>query len=153
MKHLFLGSMLAIAAIGLTAEIEAAERGTPGEAKAMLSRAITHYKAVCRDKALADFTAKKAPFVDRDIYVVCLGPDHKVIAHGAFPQLVGSSSDALKDADGKPLGQALWDAAQGKSDGEVRYRWLNPLTGKTEPKVSFAQRVDSDVCVVGAYNP
>ena len=145
--------------IGLTAVaiswgggLVASDRGTPAEAKALLAKAVAHYQDVGRQQALADFTGKKAPFVDRDLYVVCLGPDRTIVAHGAFPQFVGSSADALKDAEGKPLGRALWDAASAKGDGSVRYRWLNPVSGKTEPKVSFVQKAGDDACVVGAYN-
>jgi hypothetical protein len=58
----------------------------------------------------------------------------------------------LKDADGKALGKALGDASA-KSEGSVRYRWLNPVSAKVEPKISFAQNVGDDVCVVGAYDP
>jgi hypothetical protein len=28
---------------------------------------------------------------------------------------------------------------------------MNPLTGKTEPKISFVQKAGSDICAVGAY--
>jgi cytochrome c len=130
----------------------ASDRGTPAEAKALLAKAVAHYREVGRKQALADFTGKKAPFADRDLYVVCLGPDRTIVAHGGFPQFVGSSADALKDAQGKPLGRALWDAAAGKGDGSVRYLALNPLSGKAEPKVSFVQKAGDDACVVGAYN-
>ena len=128
-----------------------AERGTPSEAQAMLGKAIAHYKAVGRQQALADFNKKAAPFVDRDLYVVCLAPDHTILANGGFPSLVGSSADALKDADGKALGKSLWDAAA-KGEGTVRYRWTSPLSGKTEPKVSYVQKAGDDICVVGAYS-
>jgi len=49
----------------------AADRGTPSEAKAMLEKAVAHYKDVGRKQAVADFNAKKSPFSDRDLYVVC----------------------------------------------------------------------------------
>src|SRR5262245_43169077 len=104
----------------------AADRGTPAEAKVMLQKAVAHYKAVGRKQALADFTAKKAPFGDRDLYVVCIGSDHTIIANGGFPQYVGMSADALKDADGKSVGQQGWDVASTKGEGAVRYRWINP---------------------------
>lgn len=129
----------------------AGDRGTPAEAKAVLAKAVEHYGAVGRKQALADFNVKKAPFGDRDLYVVCIAPDHTIVANGGFPSFVGSSADVLKDADGKPLGKALLDAASG--EGSVKYRWLNPLSRKTEPKVSFVQKAGDDVCLVGAYNP
>jgi cytochrome c len=63
----------------------AADRGTPAEAKAMLQKAVAHYKQVGRKQALADFNAKKPPFGDRDLYVACIGPDHTIVANGGFP--------------------------------------------------------------------
>jgi len=138
-----------IGAIGL----QAADRGTPAEAKAMLQKAVEHYKSVGRKQALADFNAKKAPFGDRDLYVVCLGGDHKIIANGGFPQYVGASADLLKDAEGKSVGKAGWDIATAKGEGSVSYQWLNPVTHKMEPKITFFQKAGEDVCGVGAYNP
>ena len=137
-------------ACGLSSIATAAERGSPEEARAMLEKAIVHYKQAGRHQALSDFNKKTPPFGDRDLYVACLAADHTLVANGGFPQLVGSSTDQMKDADGKPLGASLWGAAA-KGEGSVRYRWLNPLTGKTEPKISFVQKAGDDICVVGAY--
>jgi cytochrome c len=130
-----------------------AERGTPAEAKAMLAKAVEHYKAAGRKQAAADFTARKAPFFDRDLYVFCIGPDHMTLANGGFPERVGTSVDDIKDASGKALGKALLDAVAGKNEGSVEYLWTNPVTQKTEPKISFVQKIGSDVCGVGAYKP
>jgi len=128
-------------------------RGTPAEAKAMLQQAIDHYNSVGRKQALADFTAKKSPFADRDLYVACIGPDHVETANGGYPSLVGTSADAQKDADGKPLGKTIWDAASSQGEGSVEYRWYSPVSGKIERKIFFVQKVGDDACGVGAYNP
>jgi cytochrome c len=135
------------------AALFAADRGTPAEAKTMLQKAVAHYQSVGRKQALADFNAKKAPFGDRDLYVVCIGADHTIIANGGFPQYVGVSADALKDANGKSIGRAGWDAASSKGEAEVRYQWMNPVTHKMEPKITFFAKAGDDVCGVGAYNP
>lgn len=145
--------LAAVIAITASVLVWATERGTPAEAKAMLQKAIAHYKEVGRKQALADFTAKKPPFGDRDLYVVCIGPDHTVIANGGFPEYVGVSADALKDANGKSIGKAGWDVAASKGEGSVTYQWINPVTHKTEPKITFFQKAGNDVCGVGAYNP
>jgi len=65
----------------------------------MLAKAVAHYKAVGRKQALADFTGKKAPFGDRDLYVFCMGPDRRMSANGGYPSFVGLSADVLKDAN------------------------------------------------------
>jgi cytochrome c len=129
------------------------ERGTIDEAREMLQKAVEHYNSVGRDKALADFTGRVAPFFDRDLYVVCMGSDHIETANGGFPEYVGSSSDALTDRDGNPLGKTVWDAASITAVNSVDYYWINPVSGKTEPKTLFFQKVGPDVCGVGVYNP
>ena len=131
----------------------AGERGTPEEAKTMLKKAVAHYKAVGRKQALADFNAKKAPFGDRDLYVFCIGPDRIEVANGGFPSYVGMSADQIKDAKGNPVGKSILDTAHSNGEGSVEYLWLNPVSHKTESKISFVEKVGDDVCGVGAYNP
>lgn len=128
------------------------ERGTPAEAKALLAQAVEHYNSVGRKQALADFTERKAPFYDRDLYVFCISTDGRTTANGGFPQYVGTSVDALKDADGKPLGRRILESAN-NGEGSVEYRWINPANHQMERKVAFAKKVGEDICGVGAYNP
>jgi cytochrome c len=56
------------------------------------------------------------------------------------------------DAEGKSVGQQGWEVATSKGEGAVRYRWINPVTRKLEPKITFFAKAGSDVCGVGAYN-
>ena len=128
-------------------------RGTPAEAKAMMLKAIDHYNAVGRTKALDDFTKMRSPFGDRDLYVFCLGSNHKITANGGFAQFVGMSVDAMKDATGKSLGKAIWDAAQPSGEGSIEFMWINPVSQNTEHKTAFFKKVGEDVCGVGAYSP
>ena len=131
----------------------AADRGTPSEAKAMLAKAVAHYTAVGRKQALADFNSKKPPFYDRDLYVVCFDAKHIILANGGFPQYVGASADLLKDAQGNSIGQQGWEVARKNGQGSVQYDWINPMTHKAEPKITFFAKAGDDVCGVGAYNP
>jgi len=142
------------AALALTGPaVYGATRGTPAEAKAMLQKATDHYKAVGRQQALADFTAGKAPFRDRDLYVVCIAADHTIAANGGFPRYVGTSADALRDAKGTPLGKALWDAATRNPEGSIAYPMINPTTGTMESKTTFYAKIADDLlCGVGAYS-
>ena len=143
----------AFALLFAVAGTRAADRGTPPEAKAMLQKAVAHYQAVGRKQALADFTAGKAPFRDRDLYVVCVTVDHTIAANGAFPEYVGTSADALRDAQRNPLGQALWDAASSNAEGSIRYAMVNPMTSRIETKTTFYSKMADDLlCGVGAYN-
>jgi signal transduction histidine kinase len=131
----------------------AAERGTPAEARAMLEKAVAHYNEVGRRQALADFNTRKPPFYDRDLYVVCFDSKRTILANGGFPQYVGVSADMLRDAHGNSVGRQGWDVAQKNGKGDVQYDWINPLTHRTEPKITYFARAGEDVCGVGAYNP
>jgi hypothetical protein len=142
---------LATAGLLFAIGVPAGDRGTPMEAKAMLEKAVEHYKAVGRKQALADFNARRAPFSDRDLYVFCIGPDRFMVANGAYPSWVGQPVDVLKDANGKALGKSLIDAAASPGIGVLQYPHVNPVSHKPEMKVSFVQRVGEDVCGVGAY--
>src|SRR5262249_38699018 len=124
----------------------ATDRATPGEAKAMLDKAVAYYKASGRQKALADFNANQPPFVDRDLYVFCIAPDRTLVANGGFRQYVGQSADLLKDLTGKSIGKAGWDIAASKGEGELHYQWFNPVTMLIEPKVSYFAKAGQDVC-------
>jgi hypothetical protein len=119
----------------------------------MLQLAVDHYNTVGRDQALADFTAEVPPFVDRDLYVVCIDSNHIEQANGGFPQYVGTSADQLTDVNGTPLGQAFWNAVATADDGEVNYQWINPVSGKMENKTLFFHKLTDDLfCGVGIYN-
>jgi len=131
------------------------ERGTPADAQAMLQLALEHFNQVGRDQAYADFNAGQPPFKDRDLYVACIAQDHTEPVNGGFPQYIGSSADLVIAENGKPVGQAVWDAVAVSENGigEVSYQWVNPVSGTTERKTLFAQKFGDDVCGVGAYNP
>jgi hypothetical protein len=108
---------------------------------------------VGRKQALSDFTAGKAPFRDRDLYVFCVAGDHTIAANGGFPTYVGTSADVLVDVKGHALGKALWDAAAKNPEGSIEYAMINPATGKMESKTTFYTRVADDLlCGVGAYS-
>jgi hypothetical protein len=128
------------------------DRGTPDEARAMLEKAVGHYNSASRDTALKDFNNKKGEYIDRDLYVACIGSDDKLVANGGFPNLVGTSADAWKDADGNQLGKAI-RTAQSKGETSIKYKWTNPVTRAMEPKIFFFQKIGEDICGVGAYNP
>jgi hypothetical protein len=128
-------------------------RGTPLEARAMLQKAADHFKSVGRKQALADFTAGKPPFRDRDLYVFCISSDRVIAANGAFPTYVGTPADVLLDAKGHQLGKAFWDAAAKSLEGAIEYPMINPATGKMESKTAFYTKVAADLlCAVGAYS-
>lgn len=116
----------------------------------MLPKVVARLKKGSRDDALMEFTARRPPFADRDLYVVCVDAKGVVTAHGAFPTYVGGTH-FFKDADGKVMAPEIWKAAT-KGDGTVRYTVKDEETNNVaEPKIGFFKKVKNDVCGVVAY--
>jgi hypothetical protein len=139
--------------LALDAGLFAADRGTAAEAKAMLLDAVAHYKAVGRKQALADFTAKKPPFGDRDLYVVCFNSERIVVANGGFPGHIGTPADVVVDVHGQGMGTAAWEAVSAGGEAAVQFRWVDPITRDIVPKTMFFAKAGNNVCGVGTYVP
>jgi cytochrome c len=136
----------------LAATAFSADRASRMDAKTMLNKAIAHYKLVGREQALKDFTAKKPPFRDRELYVICLGPDGTIVADGGFPHDVGVQGNAVVDVGGKGMATVARERTAAEGAGVGHFRWVNPVTRNVESKTMFFARVEADVCGVGAYS-
>jgi cytochrome c len=128
----------------------AVDHSSPAQARSMLMKAIAHYKAVGRKQALADFTAQKPPFRDRDLYIVCVDRQSRISANGAFPDDVYASADLVKASNGEGAGTEAWKATEATGEVTVRYRWIKPTAHQMEWNLGFYARVGEDVCGVGA---
>ncbi len=128
-------------------------KATPAEAKALTERAAARIKAVGPEKAFAEFNARDGKWLDRDLYVIAIGFDGTMLAHGTNKALVGKSMLELMDANGKIMTKEMIDVAKSKGSGWVDYVWPNPVTKKFEPKSTYVLRVpEFDGFVgVGAY--
>ena len=150
-------ALAAVLTLSATAYAQQADRGTADEAKAMLMKAVAALK-VDKQKTLDLINdGEGGGFFDRDLYVFCANAsDGKAVAVGNpnARQLLGVDTRTLKDVDGKPFGQELYDAYQ-KPEGQitqVSYMFVRPGPDKTPvPKVSFATRVGDLGCGVGYY--
>lgn len=128
-------------------------RASAEQAKALLWRAVHELKQE-GSKAFAAFNDLNGGFVQDDLYVFVVSTDDgRMRAHGATPRLIGKDVSGLKDTDGKPVVAPMLLSAKTKSEGEVDYLWLNPVTRKTERKRSFFVRVDKYIVAVGSYQP
>ncbi len=143
----------ALGAVVLSCPALAADKGTPEEAKALLTKAVAHYKEVGRETALKDFANKTGPYVDRDLYLWCMNKEHIITHHTMVPPLIGKSGETAKDAEGKVFSPGVTDEALAKGTATVAYKFSNPVTKQIEAKTALAQKVsDDEVCAVGYYN-
>ena len=127
----------------------AQERGTKEEAVAMVEAAVAHVKKVGADKAYADFTADKAAWTKKDLYVFAFDMEGKTLAHGGNGALVGKSLANLKDASGKATVIEMGQLAKTKGSGWVDYQWAHPETKKVEMKSSYVTKTPGADSYVG----
>jgi signal transduction histidine kinase len=138
-----LAAVLAFA-IGAPATAQDKSKGTAAEATAMVDKAIAHIKKVGREKAFADFSSKKAPWVDRDLYVVVYDMKGKVLAHGANEKLIGKDVIDLRDNDGKYfVRERVEMMSKGpEAKGWQDYKFMNPVSRQIEPKSMYIRRFE-----------
>lgn len=156
MKHLISRKQLLAAAlaVGVAGSAIALDRATPREARALFEHAVRYMDEHGPERAFAAFNDRKGEFVRKDLYVFVIDDQGVYHASGAAPEaLVGLKVLNTTDAAGNPLFREMIDVTRAKQEGTVRYMWLNRLTNKVEPKVSYVRKMGSYVLGVGYSAP
>jgi signal transduction histidine kinase len=147
--------MVAATALTLlyTSAATAQEHGTKDEAQAMVDAAVDHVKKVGPDQAFKDFTADKARWTKKDLYVIAFDMKANMKAHGANEKLIGKNHMDMKDANGVMFTSEMVKLAQGKGEGWVDYQWVHPQTNKMAGKSSYVKKLSNydGFVVVGIY--
>jgi hypothetical protein len=155
LRTLIIGAVSA-AAIALTtgsAFAQKAQFGTAAEAKAMEERVISELKAN-ETAAVGKFNKADGGFRDRDLYVFCFNPKTGIFSAHVNPALIGTDNRLLKEKDGSPLGQKIFDAVNAANEGvivTVSYNFPKPGSTNPVPKESYVARVGNEACGVGYY--
>ncbi|HZP10530.1 cache domain-containing protein [Methyloceanibacter sp.] len=140
-------------AIAFGATAIAAAGATKDEAVAMVRKAVAAIKAEGSDKAYAEISDPKGPYVDRDLYVVVYALDGLVIAHGADKKRIGTNQINDKDVDGKAFVRERLELAKTHDSFWQSYKFLNPVTKRVEPKQMYCERLEQTVVCGGVYQP
>ncbi len=140
-------------AIAFGATAIAAAGATKDEAVAMVRKAVAAIKAEGSDKAYAEISDPKGPYVDRDLYVVVYALDGLVIAHGADKKRIGTNQINDKDVDGKAFVRERLELANTHDSFWQSYKFLNPVTKRVEPKQMYCERLEQTVVCGGVYQP
>lgn len=126
--------------------------GTQDEAKAMVEKAVAFLNEVGPEKAFAAFDdPADKDFHDRDLYIFVRSIDGNTVAHGANKGMIGHTSLALKDADGKLYNKEMIEKAESEGSAWVDYRWVNPVDKKIEQKSSYVVKAGDYVVGAGFY--
>jgi len=129
----------------------AAEVGTKDEATAMVKKAVALIKANGAEKAYAEFSNPKGPFVDRDLYVVVYDMTGKCLAHGANAKMIGRDLIDNKDVDGKEFVKERVEMMKKQASGWQDYKFRNPTTNQIEPKAMYIERLNDVIVGCGVY--
>ena len=152
MKKLFSGFLVIcfiLSSVG--AAFSAEKAGTAAEAVAMVKKAIVYIKAHGREKAFAEFSNPKGPFIDRDLYVTVYDMKGVCLAHGFNPKMVGKNMIDLKDPDGKAFVKERNEMAKTKDKFWVDYKYVNPLTKQIEQKSQYVEKLGDILVNCGIY--
>lgn len=125
---------------------------TPDEIVDLTRRAVSIVETQGVEAARELFN-KEGEFKFGEIYVNLLDFKGAWLIYPPRPASVGLNVINLKDADGKSLIQDIIRTARENGEGWVQYRWINPVSNRVEPKLTYVKRVDGkDIAAsVGIY--
>ena len=116
-------------------------------AQALVRQALVRYGRDGREAALAHYNSPES--VDGPWYVFVAGEDGAIVAHAAAPSNVGRGLASFVDDGGYAFGEAM--AAAGEDGAWVSYGFVNPESGRTETKHTWAVRRDGLLFGSGWY--
>ena len=128
-------------------------RATPEQARALRNKAAT---ALLKDETgtLKAINSLQGGFLQDDLYVFVVDLDtQRYVAHGTNLRLVNTDFSKIKDPDGKPVGEPILKLMAEQDQGEYKYRWKNPVTGKVENKHAYLRKAGHFMVAVGYYSP
>ena len=141
----------AIAAIAMSGAARADECTN---AQALVDKAITHYKAVGKEKSFADFMNKdNKEWVSGELYVIVSTMEGIFKAHAINPKLIDNPQlPSLKDTNGVMIIQEMIKTGkESPQGGWAKYTWTHPETKKLAPKQTWVKVHDGQLFMAGCY--
>lgn len=107
-----------------------------------VDEAVAYGKEFGQDKAIEAFNNPKGAFVRGELYIYAYTWDGIALANGGNPALAGQNLIDMTDPNGVKVIQELIKVARA-GGGWVDYVWPYPKTKINEPKLGYADGVDS----------
>jgi hypothetical protein len=143
---------MAFACMGLNRAMAADDAQEATAAKALLEKAVTHYRQV-GDKALAEFS-RQGEFVDGERYVFVTDTRGVMLASGGpSGVLIGRDISSVLNPDLQKGFKEVLQTPESAGVQQAEYRWQNWRDGKVERKRVYFQRVGNRILAVGYYLP
>ncbi|WP_138762186.1 cache domain-containing protein [Pseudomonas lactis] len=128
-------------------------RATPEQARALRNKAV---EALVKDETgtLKAINSLQGGFLQDDLYVFVVDLNtRRYVAQGTNLRLINTDFAKIKDPDGKPVGVPILQMMAEQDQGEYKYRWKNPVTGKVENKHAYVRKSGHFMVAVGYYSP
>lgn len=128
-------------------------RATPEQARALRNKAV---EALVKDETgtLKAINSLQGGFLQDDLYVFVVDLNtRRYVAHGTNLRPINTDFAKIKDPDGKPVGEPILKMMAEQDQGEYKYRWKNPVTGKVENKHAYVRKSGHFMVAVGYYSP
>lgn len=134
--------------------LAAAATPTPDEAKALCLKAASYVAQHGLKAAHAAFDQEGA-FYHGELYAGILDFKGNWLVYPPKPAAEGANMMGVRDADGNYVAREIVAMAQGKGEGWVKYRFLDPADHKIEAKMTYVKRVPGTdlLTYVGVYTP
>jgi cytochrome c len=153
-RKIFIAVALAFGVLtSASAAAPVAERATAKEAEALVKKGVALINSEPHEKAFAEISDPKGPFVDRDLYLVVYRLDGVNLAHGFNKKFIGKNMIDLRDADGKPFQRERAEMAKTQSSFWQDLKFVDPLTKKIIPKQTYCERTADMLVCGGIYKP
>ncbi len=111
------------------------------ELKTFVDEAYSHALVTGREKALRDFMDLNSSWVRGDVYIFAQDFNGTSLCLPYLPDEVGTNRMDIQNDQGVYINREMRAIAMNGS-GFYGYRWINPITNQSEPKVSYVSKVD-----------
>lgn len=144
---------LVAALLLVTGNVRAQEPVSKEQVVAYVEKMQAYIDQVGTEKAFADFSDTKGPWIQGELYPFCHSLAGINVAHGGNPNMVGKGGVLdIRDPDGRYVNRLIFEKIQADGKGWVEYRWPNPLTKKIEMKDVYSVLIQNKyVCGSGRY--
>ncbi len=112
------------------------------QAISLVKRAIASVKRHGLERACKTLSDANGPFRRGELYVAVLDFKGHTHAHGGNATLIGKNQFDFQDADGKYFVRETVRMLRSQPSGWVDYRWINPASGRVEPKSAYCERIN-----------
>jgi cytochrome c len=124
---------------------------TKEDAQAIVEKAAAFATASGKDQLLAEVNKTNGQFHKGELYVFVYDLNGTLIADPLSRDLLGQNNVAKPDAEGKLFRKEFVETAKNQGSGWVDYKYLNPVSGKVEPKTSYVKKQGDIIIIAGVY--